>query len=1057
MARDIIYLFDKLTKQGTILGEIQSDFNMSQVIDGTKDSMRVQVWSFIENEIEPYSIIFHKKTMTWWIVSHDKVERYINDSGFYYVHNIDILGAIELLNARDLTDSGFNSNKYTIRSFINRLVKLSNFEFKDNFVLETNANIYLDQVVDFVKTFENYTLLSALREFLDAYNCAAKLDFDFDQSGNTLTLTKAYINIISKTGSQDTPIDINSFDDARETKTLDKNSFGTCVISNAENVISNVAKTFPSVGGVKASGTETIIKAANAVLRLPSKVYKANWLAIIGSVAPIEARGIIGSSEVLDSQRSLSINALSEESFNDAINRLLVEIETKDYNEYHNTPQGEGVFYEPFKEALEDAKQDILNKLRLAATVKLYDGNKLVPYFGPNNDQTGTITIQKGDNVPYLVICDYLSKGDDDEALIFCDKDTKNNLTKTWQGICWERGSNLISGFDGFEPLTGRTATIEINNFQYTELQEDYGPQPLDQYVFFYFENAYGSIKLSTPREEVYAIHFLGKYQGYENFAQFIVNYIPMSDMKIKVDNQRDKNDIQLYNQNGKLTDNYALSKLINSYSKEISSDNITRYMEYYDYTKVPKVGQLVYKDLGNNKYEYYVINNVSINFSQNESNGYAYDYVYHHTLYTLYSVSDHTLNAAGTISGNTLTLTTSHANQDTFNYMCECEITMSKSVAVKSLMVNPNTNIRDYGIPQNFNVKRKQVYRDYYELTYELYDDANEDDPYFPTQDMFSFGETPNIFADLSCVIKVNYNEKINGSNDYYYQLETTNYYLNKMLYVMLDFNDNNIIGYGSQNVWSGFVISRIFSGLTDTLNTPISYVDTNGELESISIYYCTNAQLTTIYAQYQDEQGYGSNTDISLYNYSVFIPKEIYSKASNSHKIEIKEPQYKKDALEVPVFEYACQIEDSDDVLIGDNILFQYDSNHIYFYHVVIGSNFTPNNVHDDKIIRAYTNPISFAIVNGASINRSELPTGGYELTIRLYRVINYNVETNQWSYSTQFNFVNGNDYAIFRHALDLTTNEEKVDLMFIAKKVQTILQTPNFLEIKINHYKL
>ena len=37
----------------------------------------------------------------------------------------------------------------------------------------------------------------------------------------------------------------------------------------------------------------------------------------------------------------------------------------------------------------------------------------------------------------------------------------------------------------------------------------------------------------------------------------------------------------------------------------------------------------------------------------------------------------------------------------------------------VKSLMVNPNTNIRDYGIPQSFNVKRKQLYRDYYELDY--------------------------------------------------------------------------------------------------------------------------------------------------------------------------------------------------------------------------------------------------------------------------------------------------------------------------------------------------
>ena len=35
--------------------------------------------------------------------------------------------------------------------------------------------------------------------------------------------------------------------------------------------------------------------------------------------------------------------------------------------------------------------------------------------------------------------------------------------------------------------------------------------------------------------------------------------------------------------------------------------------------------------------------------------------------------------------------------------------------------------NGRDYGIPQNFNVKRKQLYRDYYELAYQTFDSANQ------------------------------------------------------------------------------------------------------------------------------------------------------------------------------------------------------------------------------------------------------------------------------------------------------------------------------------------
>ena len=118
MAQDNFYIFDKVTRKRTLLGEIQTDFNMNMTIDGTKDSLSVLVWSFDDYEIEPYTICWHEKTNTWWIVSHDKIERYQNEQGFVYVHNIDLLGAVDLLNARDLTDCGFNDNTYTVFQFI---------------------------------------------------------------------------------------------------------------------------------------------------------------------------------------------------------------------------------------------------------------------------------------------------------------------------------------------------------------------------------------------------------------------------------------------------------------------------------------------------------------------------------------------------------------------------------------------------------------------------------------------------------------------------------------------------------------------------------------------------------------------------------------------------------------------------------------------------------------------------------------------------------------------------------------------------------------------------
>ena len=118
MEQDLVYLFDKTTKLRSILGEIQSDFNIGLTIDGSKDSCSVIVHNFDGAEIEPYTILWHEKTNTWWVVSSDKVERYQNEQGFVYIHELELLGAIELLNARDLTDCGFNDNTYTVFQFI---------------------------------------------------------------------------------------------------------------------------------------------------------------------------------------------------------------------------------------------------------------------------------------------------------------------------------------------------------------------------------------------------------------------------------------------------------------------------------------------------------------------------------------------------------------------------------------------------------------------------------------------------------------------------------------------------------------------------------------------------------------------------------------------------------------------------------------------------------------------------------------------------------------------------------------------------------------------------
>ena len=982
MTNDYLYIFDKITKKRTLLGEIQTNFNMSFVIDGTKDSAKVVVWSWSGKEVEPYTIVNHQNTNTWWIVSNDKVERYENENGFLYVHSLELLGAIELFNARDLTDCGFNDNSYTVEQFITRLLDLSNLEIKcDNF-LEGNGN-FLSKNVNFIKTFENYTLLSALREFLDAFNMCAKLIFDTETIGNNVYLKEGFINLIPKVGNYTLPTyNSDYFTNVKEIKTISKESFGTCVVSNAENVISSHEKIYPATGSVRLSSTTNQVTYSNAILRLPSNVFKGNWLKIAYGLN-LTLQGTYNGNDFGPETFKIFPNNIS--SIITFKNRVLEIFETIGY------PSS-------FRDDFLDHFDIIAENIKKAGTITLYDGNKIVPKYPDAN-----VVIEKGDDVPYLAEL-YDRRTAKNQKIIFTDKETSSMLDLSYQSISYERGSNKITNFEMFR--TGTGYGFELRNFKNTDLRYDD-----NQYDFYSFNSGNYSFQIF--------IRNLSQLLEIKN-SEFIVCYIPMSDIKIKVDNSTDKKDIQLYNQNGRLTDNVALSKLLNSYSKEINSNTITKYREDYSYSNCPQVGSIVFID---NKP--YVISNVSLDFVPNES-------------------------------------------QDGNGYFISGEYTMSKYVSTKSIMVNPNTNIRDYGIPQNFNVKRKQLYRDYYEINYELNDDTNPN-YYLDPINIFTFGHTQNLLEDFVAVMKITYSSEIGGdssqnvdaSDTWYYQLDTTNYYLEKMVYVVLDFLDNNIIGYGSQNVFSGFDVTRIFSGMTDTLNVPISYVDDNGNFESIELALCSNEQITSIYEEYKEKTG-GTNWKNNLYNYSVFIAEDIFDAALNNNKIHIIEEEYKKDALEVPVFEYACQIDDSDDVFIGDNILTLYEGSIIYFYGFVVGENFTQNNVIDINDIVPTINPIGWSLDNGATIQYESYSSNIKLLRIRLY--------TNQrWDINT-LGFTNGNptdisdfenkDIAIFRKAFDLSKGQVVADdLLFIAKKVpaENITVDGLILTLVLNHYKL
>lgn len=977
---DRVYYFDKTPSYvGHLLGELQvgSDgFNMSFVLDGTKDSTKIIVHSYsIEKTIEPNTIIWHENTLTWWIVSNDKVSRFINESGYLYVHELELVGAIELLNARDLTDCGYNNDRYTFQEFIERLFSLSTFEFET--ILDTNNLIDGNLPVDYLKTFENYTLLSALREFLDGYNLSAKLLFrvHYRPATGTRNIIGARLVIISKTGDINyDKLDSSDFEDVRQITTINKNSFGTTVVSNAENVVSTTTKVFPLLGSVSLSSNEYNINQSNSYIKLPSKAHNVEWVKFGNSKTIIT---ISLNTPNYGNTYTLYVDTMNTNGLDLIINKVYQEMVSHVSQSAANTVKAEME-----TQAIKDLYNDF-------GVITLYSGAKYDPIAQTFSNPNGLPVFSNYRN--YL------------KEYVLGNKSLREGVADPNQVMYWERGSDLIKGLDFFvywaigPAALGQDKTIRSSSLTSATL---------------YSKNVANTYQISVVMGGA-SVGTLLEYNM--TYACFKVKYTPMSDLKVKLDNSSTGNDIQLYNQNGKLTDSNALSKLLLSYSKEITSDNITKYQVYYDTSEIPVVGQMVDFD-GTT----YVINNVSLQYYLNES-------------------------ASG------------------YCYYVEGAFTMSKYVATKSLMTNPNTNIRDYGIPQNNTVKRKQLYRDFYEFA--PYNDTSADSEwYMPYHKILNLANVKQNYQDHKALIQV----KFSDDNRYYYQLDTTIYKLKKSLYEIVDFGDNNIIGYDMQNIQSGFDITRVLDGNYNMINTPISYVDDNGELESIYISMCNAEQIGIIYDDIGGDKAYELPRHC-------FIDSTIYAETQDNNDFNISEPTYNKDALEIPVFEYACQFDDSPYVFVGENILKQdyyvfdgasQNKGFIYTWVLVPRGSATPQTaLNYAPTVRVYSkngklgfgfNSTNEGMNGGLSFTQEDITDTSFKLSFWKETHMAYNGTFSTTSMTPELD--DSYDILVFRTPYGvLLPYNNYTELMFMITNVEDFIKTERTLTIKVNHYKI
>ena len=169
----------------------------------------------------------------------------------------------------------------------------------------------------------------------------------------------------------------------------------------------------------------------------------------------------------------------------------------------------------------------------------------------------------------------------------------------------------------------------------------------------------------------------------------------------------------------------------------------------------------------------------------------------------------------------------------------------------------------------------------------------------------------------------------------------------------------------------------------------------------------------------------------------------------------MRINEPDYKKDAVEVPFFEYICQVNDTQDIIVGDN-LFNQHQNSLYFYTFVKGTDLNQNNVLDTQEIQATITPVGWRFNNGVSIEYG-FNGDSKVLKVKVFQTQSYYINDSSWHNGNQITFDSGYDYAIFRHSYNQQTQEDIVELMFIAKNVSNDYIDNNELLICLNHYKL
>ena len=124
MATSKVFIYKKENDFAQVeIGSYQSNFNMCLTIDETKDSAKILVLTRNTDILKPNTIVRLENINAWWCVKKDTRQRHESEGDYLYEHTIELQGAFEILNSRDLINCGFNVDHYSVGQFLNILVR----------------------------------------------------------------------------------------------------------------------------------------------------------------------------------------------------------------------------------------------------------------------------------------------------------------------------------------------------------------------------------------------------------------------------------------------------------------------------------------------------------------------------------------------------------------------------------------------------------------------------------------------------------------------------------------------------------------------------------------------------------------------------------------------------------------------------------------------------------------------------------------------------------------------------------------------------------------------